>query len=479
MPGNFSKYCIPGYRVMSQIGAGNSGTVFKVEETSSDSSTESHVTSAGRGGMWPSPSFAAKVIPARKVTDSVRREVELHLRLSEQSSPHRNIVALRRVALAQDVEAGMPALALIMDHASAADMFVEVASAGGLPASVVRRRLSDIASALSFLHRRNVVHLDVKLENIVVDNSSVAKLTDFGCARTLPKQTKPENNRSDDAKSNSADDLSLNWKEDEHVEYSLGGTLYYLSPEAINDRFGLPTPAMDAWALGVLIYTALVGNYPFAATPEDHDAYCKARENVDSSNQKNDDDENDDDDDLFVRNRILNEDPHAIPSYISVPSDLHRIIFGLLDKNPLTRMTVDQVVEILRQTASARTSRTSRYAHLLSTHARRQYRSPLINPLNQPCDAIPVRSPSPSSPMDADFSSNSSPSKDLVHDKAEEYRRLARVQSALAVVDSVVNASRTPSCSPKNCHSQNKISRVNSCLSNGLYPSLSSLSNEA
>ncbi len=73
------------------------------------------------------------------------------------------------------------------------------------------RIFEQIASALTFAHEHNVVHLDVKPENILLDGAcTVAKLCDFGCARTLHTTA------------------SLSG------ESGVGGTIFYMAPEAFH-----------------------------------------------------------------------------------------------------------------------------------------------------------------------------------------------------------------------------------------------------
>lgn len=178
-------------------------------------------------------------------------------------------------------------------------MFKEVASAGSLPPRVLRRRLRDIVSALGYLHAQGIAHLDLKLENVVLSNSNSAKLIDFGCAAPL--------DQNDPAA-------------------SLGGTLHYLPPELAQDPKFPPAATTDAWSLGVLAYTAIAGAYPFNGAQEG------------ASEASND---------RATRHRIVHAQPHRIPSCIDLPSDLRRIVYGLLEKDPAKRMTIPQVAKEL------------------------------------------------------------------------------------------------------------------------------------
>lgn len=97
------------------------------------------------------------------------------------------------------------------------------------------RIFKDIVIAIEYCHSMNVVHRDIKLDNILIDLRGNVKIIDFGFSAI--------------EKSNQLLDTHC-------------GTLSYMAPEVIRKRDYHGPPA-DIWALGVVLYAMLFGYYPF------------------------------------------------------------------------------------------------------------------------------------------------------------------------------------------------------------------------
>ena len=100
------------------------------------------------------------------------------------------------------------------------------------------RYVLQMLGAVRYLHRRDIVHRDLKLENFLLDTTkddSELKLTDFGYSRYLG---------------------------DAGLRDSVG-TIYYAAPEVFSHTLSPCTEKVDIWALGVLTYMLLSGAPPF------------------------------------------------------------------------------------------------------------------------------------------------------------------------------------------------------------------------
>lgn len=109
---------------------------------------------------------------------------------------------------------------------------------GALKAEQAVSIVNQIASALAFSHRQQVIHRDVKPQNIMMDDEGNAYLSDFGIAL---------NTRDHDLK---------------RAEEGFVGSVAYAAPEMIKTE-GIIAPS-DIYALGIIVYEMLAGQHPFA-----------------------------------------------------------------------------------------------------------------------------------------------------------------------------------------------------------------------
>jgi serine/threonine protein kinase len=121
---------------------------------------------------------------------------------------------------------------------------------------VVRGMVEQIARGLQAFHRLEMLHRDLRPENIMIDRQGTLKIIDFGATRVASMQEAAPVEQNDD----------------------MLGTLQYSAPEYILGEDA--TPRADTFSLGVIVYQMLTGRLPYGA----HAARLRTRRDLQSLN---------------------------------------------------------------------------------------------------------------------------------------------------------------------------------------------------
>ncbi|PIC21994.1 hypothetical protein B9Z55_026637 [Caenorhabditis nigoni] len=131
--------------------------------------------------------------------------------------------------------------------------FIELASMGDLhhaifesPAVVpCHRYFQHLIAGLQHMHSKDIIHLDIKPENLFISANNVLKIGDFGLARP---------NKNDNG--------------DEIVLYGSRGTEGYMAPEILVENARWRGPPVDIWAAGIVLVNMLTKNEPWKDAEE-------------------------------------------------------------------------------------------------------------------------------------------------------------------------------------------------------------------
>jgi len=213
------------YRVLSLIGAGGMGVVYRARDSK-----------LGRD-------VALKVLPEEFSQDRERvMRAEREARLLA-SLNHPNIAAI------YDMKESDGSRCLVLEYVDG-ETLAERLKRGRVPVKDSLEICRQIAEALDAAHRAGIIHRDIKPANIKVTPEGRVKVLDFGLAKSLTA----ENPVTD-----SSDEPTLLTQ---MLPEAVVGTPAYISPEQL--RGGIIDRRADIWALGCVLYELLTGRRAFS-----------------------------------------------------------------------------------------------------------------------------------------------------------------------------------------------------------------------
>ncbi|KAI1390203.1 Pkinase-domain-containing protein [Hypoxylon trugodes] len=164
----------------------------------------------------------------RSKTDGLQQEIAVLMGVS-----HPNVLCLK------DTFNEKNAVYLVLELAPEGELFNYIVMKQKLTEAETRKLFIQLFQGIKYLHDRNIVHRDVKPENILlVDKELHVKLADFGLAKIIGEES---------------------------FTTTLCGTPSYVAPEILAEgRHRKYTKAVDIWSLGVVLYICLCGFPPFS-----------------------------------------------------------------------------------------------------------------------------------------------------------------------------------------------------------------------
>ncbi|KAJ3881272.1 Pkinase-domain-containing protein [Lentinula edodes] len=214
---------------------------------------------------------------AERQEQSLRREVVL-MKLIE----HPNIMKLYDVWDLPDE------LFLVLEYVQGGELLEYLSKAiesgqKSIPLSQALSYFQQIILAVSYCHRFNVSHRDLKLENILVDSDNNIKIADFGLASFQP----------------------------DSIVRTACGSLHYCAPEVVTGYGNYNGPMADVWSCGIILFALLTCSLPF--------------------NPENDDD---------LKDEIIHAE---VPFPTGLDSDAQDLISRMLTKNVQERITMSKI----------------------------------------------------------------------------------------------------------------------------------------
>ncbi len=142
------------------------------------------------------------------------------------------------------------------------------------PEPVIRRIFSQLLEAVEFLHAHRYVHLDIKLENVLINVYGDVKLIDFGCCRRIDEGAQGVSTGGERKDAEAADLAGREILTFEEAE--MAGSKLIRAPELTPDRVAdMNAQSMcdfrsDLWSCGVCLLSMLQGTYQLVEDPRRH-----------------------------------------------------------------------------------------------------------------------------------------------------------------------------------------------------------------
>ena len=176
----------------------------------------------------------------------------------------------------------------ISEYLPGGELFDEIVREAFIDENTAKMIMTQIFSAIKYLHSVGVTHRDLKPENIMLKQKgsiSYIKIIDFGFAKRFKADT---------------------------VFTDVVGTCYYIAPEIFKGSYN---EKIDIWSAGVLLYILLSGKPPFNGTGND-----------------------------VIYHKIINTEPSFKENaWNFVSSDGIELVKAMLTKDPSKRLTADQI----------------------------------------------------------------------------------------------------------------------------------------
>ncbi|SCU97787.1 LADA_0H08284g1_1 [Lachancea dasiensis] len=163
----------------------------------------------------------------RKMIDALQHEMGLLKELH-----HDNIVTY----YGSSQEGGN--LNIFLEYVPGGSVSSMLNSYGPFEEPLIKSFTRQVLIGLSYLHKKNIIHRDIKGANILIDIKGCVKITDFGISKKLSPLNQQQNKRA-----------------------SLQGSVYWMAPEVVKQV--VTTEKADIWSVGCVVIEMFTGKHPF------------------------------------------------------------------------------------------------------------------------------------------------------------------------------------------------------------------------
>ncbi|KAF2758762.1 Pkinase-domain-containing protein [Pseudovirgaria hyperparasitica] len=164
-------------------------------------------------------------------------------------------------------------IGIILEYASGGELFDYILTHRYLKDNAARRLFAQLVSGVGYLHKRGIVHRDLKLENLMLDRNRNIIITDFGFANTfnptedLGDEIEYNLSNRDFVKKMGLEQLRTDGTRRGDLMQTSCGSPCYAAPELVVSDSLYTGRKVDVWSCGVILYAMLAGYLPFDDDP--------------------------------------------------------------------------------------------------------------------------------------------------------------------------------------------------------------------
>lgn len=177
----------------------------------------------------------------------------------------------------------------VMEFAKEGDILDLIKAKGPLSEDIARFIVIQVAHGLKHCHSRNILHRDIKLDNVLLSENFISKICDFGISKIVKKG---------------------------EIMHEDCGTPAYTAPEVVGGN-GYSGFKADVWSLGIMLFVMVSGKVPFK----------------DKSKS------------LDVLHALIKKGEYTFPTNVALSEPLKDLITKMLLVNPEDRITVEGIID--------------------------------------------------------------------------------------------------------------------------------------
>jgi len=214
---------------------------------------------------------AVKIIRKDKLQDNARMQKVFREVNILQGLEHPNIVRLHEMVETERT------IGIVLEYAPCGELFNYILNQRYLKDNHAKKLFAQLVSAVGYLHKKGIIHRDLKLENLLLDRNQNIIVTDFGFANKfdpsdeLGESVEARLHERTFVEKHRLGSLSKDGYRRGDLMVTSCGSPCYAAPELVISDGLYTGRKVDVWSIGVILYAMLAGYLPYDDDPRNPD----------------------------------------------------------------------------------------------------------------------------------------------------------------------------------------------------------------